>query len=70
LNIGTQDYSTSVSDGDIDWARLLVSGKSKTGNTNADRLLTDMYTQENLSNPTTWKEALAMYFRLLKLLND
>ena len=70
FNIGTQDYITSVSEGDTDWARLLVSGQSKTGNTNVDRLLTEMCTQENISSPTTWEEALAMYFRILELLND
>lgn len=61
---------TSISDGDTDWARLLVSGQSKSGNANADHLLTDMLTQENLSYPTTWKEAVAVYFRLLELLDD
>jgi hypothetical protein len=70
LNIGTEDYNTSVSDDDVDWARLLVSGQSKTGDTNIDRLLTEMCTQENLISPTTWKAAVATYFRLLELLDN
>ena len=69
FNIGTQGYITSISDRDIDWAKLLVSGQSKTGDANVDRLLTEMCTQENIIPPTTWKEALATYFRLLELLD-